>query len=86
MAVKAAFIVAQYVAGAGDPVDLIVSGQSMDGAVNFTITGPGGISISGIDPASTTLKADIEAAVKAALEAAPYNMTFGSGDTVRLIP
>lgn len=58
-------------------------GVSADSSVHFT-PNDGGINVT-VDFGSATLVADIEAAVKAKLQAAPYNMTFGVGDTVKLV-
>lgn len=66
---------ASYVTINGVSADSTVHFQPSDGAFNVTV-----------DFASATLVADIEAAVKAKLQASPYNITFGVGDTVRLIP
>lgn len=74
------------------PGYVVVSGTSWDRGVHFdpnagTIDVNGGtINVNGLDFSSPTLKADIEAGLKAKLSAAPYNMTFASDDTVLIVP
>lgn len=79
MALLAGFCVvatgASYVTINGVSADSTVHFQPSDGAFNVAV-----------DFTSATLIADIEAAVKTRLQASPYNMTFGTGDTVKLIP
>ena len=59
-----------------------VAGESTDGTVNFNA----GINVPVSDWSSYTLKQDIEAGLQTKLSASPYNMTFGSGDVVRIVP
>lgn len=66
------------------PMYVTVSGTSLDSSVHFDVNA-GTIKVD-VDFGSTTLKADIQAGLKAKLEAAPYNMTFASGDTVLIVP
>lgn len=66
------------------PGYVVVSGTSLDGSAHFD-ENSGTINVY-VDFASSTLKADIEAGLKAKLEAAPYNMTFGGGDTALIVP
>lgn len=56
-------------------------GVSADSTVHFG----DGINVY-VDFTSATLIADIEAGMKTKLQLSPWNMTFGPGDTVRLIP
>lgn len=61
------------------------NGVSTDGTVDFSV--PSGLSVGvDFDPESHHVNRDIEEAVQARLQLAPFNMTFGAGDTVRLIP
>lgn len=66
---------ASYVTAYGVSADSTVHFAPNDGGINVTV-----------DFTSATLIADIEAGVKARLQLSPYNMTFGTGDTVKLIP
>jgi hypothetical protein len=56
-------------------------GVSADSATHFG----DGVNVY-VDFTSATLIADIEAGLKTKLQLSPWNMTFASGDTVRLIP
>lgn len=67
------------------PGYVVVSGTSWDWGVHFD-PNAGTINVNGLDFSSPTLKADIEAGLKAKLSAAPYNMTFASDDTVLIVP
>lgn len=44
------------------------------------------VGVGDLDPNSYRLNEDIEEAIKAVLQASPNNITFGSDDTVRLVP
>ena len=66
-------------------VTLHVSGMSVDGSVNFLDQSGNGFTVL-VDPQTRHINKAIEDAVQAKLSVSPFNMTFGAGDSVKLIP
>jgi hypothetical protein len=82
--ILAIFVIVGITGFAGGEVALQAQGYSADNACSFgpaSFNGP----INLVVPANST-KNQIEAAAKLALEGAPCYITFGSGDSVKLIP
>lgn len=86
MAVLAVFILSDVFNASGSTVGVHCSGKSTDASVDFTGATNGTIGVAGLSWDSYTLNSDIEDAVRTRLQSAPYSMTFGAGDTVRMLP
>jgi hypothetical protein len=88
MSVLGTFIIAAIVGSSSSSVTVQACGDATDGTntAHFRNSSEGCISLSGLNPASLSFSKDVEAAVKTALQASPYNLTFGTGDVVRLLP
>lgn len=81
--ILAVFIVVAMLGVGGGNVSLQVSGMSADGTCNFLEQSTGGLNV--VVPIGAT-KAQIQNAVKTALETGSCAMTFGPGDSTKLIP
>ncbi len=88
MAVLGTFIIGRVTGSSSSSVSLSAYGDATDGTntAHFRDANEGGIAVNGLNPSSLSFNRDVEDAVKTALQASPYNLTFAAGDVVRLLP
>jgi len=88
MSVLGTFIIGAIVGSSASSVTVQACGDATDGinTAHFRNQNEGCIQVNNLNPSSFSFNKDLEDAVKTALQASPYNLTFGSGDVVRLLP
>ena len=66
--------------------ELDLAGRIISGNIQFGASSEFGALQVNVDCQSYTINGDIETAAAAKLQSAPYSITFGAGDVVRLLP